>query len=486
MKQQPKNFNPSSHEQKSPKYISLKYFIIGIILTILLTAAIVGGGLWYWTHQSSDAHIQKNAKKLSDVYEIIASDYYKNTDKDALLDDAIKGMTKSLNDPYTEYMTQEETQSFNEDVSGDFVGIGAEMAQKGDRIFIASPIKKAPAEKAGLKAKDELIAVDGQKVKGKSLNSVVKKVRGEKGTKVTLTIKRGEEEKEYTVTRDNIHVESVEYKKNGDIFVFKVNKFQEGTAGELKSTIQKAQQQGAKQILIDLRNNPGGLLDEAVKMANIFLDKGETVVQLEKGKNKQVIKTDGTPLKDIKNLNVSVLINEGSASASEVFAGALRDHKVATIYGQKSFGKGIVQTTREFSDGSLLKFTEMKWLTPNGHYIHGKGIEPDTKVDGADYENMSVIPSNKVIKEGDNSKYVKSIKVGLKALGYNVGSINNRYDARLKEAVQSFQSDYDLNHNGIFNKETNQLFTEKLVEKSTSEDTMLKNTIEQIERKDKQ
>ncbi|PNZ27889.1 serine protease [Staphylococcus rostri] len=471
-----------NHSKKSgtPKYIPLKHFVVSIILTIILTALFIILGMWFWKHSTTDPTIDKNAEKLGDVYKVIATDYYKNTDKDALLNDAIKGMTKSLNDPYTEYMTKEETETFNEDVSGDFVGIGAEMEQKDEHIYIASPIKDAPAEKAGIQPKDELIAVDGHKVKGKQLNEIVKEVRGKKGSKVKLTIKRGGELKDFTVTRDTIHVDSVKHEKHGNTHVFKVNKFQEGTANELKTAIEKAQRQGAKNLLIDLRNNPGGLLDEAVKMANLFVDQNETVVQLEKGKDRQAIRTDQAPLKGIKDLNVAILINEGSASASEVFTGALKDHHIAKVYGQKSFGKGIVQTTREFSDGSLLKFTEMKWLTPDGHYIHGKGIQPDVKVEGAAYENMTVIPSDKTFKVGDQSKYIKSVKIGLDALGYNVGQINENFDTTLESAIQSFQADNKLENDGTFNRETNQKMTEQLVKKASEEDVMLNRTLEQL------
>lgn len=183
----------------------------------------------------------------------------------------------------------------------------------------------------------------------------------------------------------------------------------------------------------------------------------------------------------MKDLKVSILLNEGSASASEVFAGALHDHKVAKIYGEKSFGKGIVQTTREFEDGSLLKFTEMKWLTPNGHYIHGKGIQPDIPVKGADYENISVIPTKTTYHQGQEDKHVKSIKIGLKALGYDVGTIDEHYNAQLTTAVKQFQQKNDLTANGMFNKETNGVFTERLVEKASSEDLMLEQTLKKVE-----
>lgn len=465
---------------KGKKYLTLSQFIIGIILTVILTTLIVIGGMYLWHQNAQDQKVTANSEKLGKVYETLANDYYKSPNKDKLLENAIKGMTKGLNDPYTEYIDKDKTKAFNEDVTGDFVGIGAEMQQKGNNIMITSPMKASPAEKAGLKPKDILKAIDGKSVKGKSLNEIIPNIRGEKGTDVTLTIQRGSETKDFTVTRDTIHVRSVEVEQKDKVTVFKVNKFQEGTSAELKSAIQKAQKSGAKKIIIDLRNNPGGLLDEAVKMSNIFLKKDTTVLYLEKGKQQEAMKTSNEPLDNISDLDISLLVNEGSASASEIFAGAMKDHNIAKIYGTKTFGKGIVQTTRELEDGSILKFTEMKWLTPNKHYIHGKGIQPDVKIDSSDFENLHVIPSNQTFKLGDNNEHVKSIKIGLNALNYHTDSQNSQFDNSLQTAIKQFQKSEKLKVTGAFDKETNRKFTERLVEKAHKEDSMLEKTIQHI------
>lgn len=262
-------------------------------------------------------------------------------------------------------------------------------------------------------------------------------------------------------------------RKKGNIAVFTITKFQQNTAGELKSAIIKAHDAGVRNIILDLRNNPGGLLDEAVKMANIFIDKGQTVVQLEKGNDKEAIKTSNDALKDVKDMKVSILVNEGSASASEVFTGAMKDHHKAKVYGSKTFGKGIVQTTRELKDGSLLKYTQMKWLTPDDHYIHGKGIRPDVTIDSPKYQSLSVIPSDKTYSVGDNNKNVKSIKIGLDALGYYNGDESNQFDNQLANAIKLFQSDNQLSETGKFDTKTNEKFTQLLVEKSNKEDTVL-------------
>lgn len=215
-------------------------------------------------------------------------------------------------------------------------------------------------------------------------------------------------------------------------------------------------------------------------MANIFIDKDKTVVQLQKGDDKQQLKTENDPLKEAKDMKVSILINEGSASASEVFTGALKDYHKAKVYGSKSFGKGIVQTTREFDDGSLLKYTEMKWLTPDGHYIHGKGIQPDVKIETPKYQSLNVIPNKKTYKIGDESKHVKTMKIGLTALGFKVDNESKTFDSSLESAIKKFQEDNNLKVTGEFDKETNDKFTLKLVEKSNKNDTVLDKLIKKL------
>ena len=325
-------------------------------------------------------------------------------------------------------MTAEETKQFNEGVSGDFVGIGAEMQKKNEQISVTSPMKDSPAEKAGIQPKDIVTQVNHHSVVGKPLDQVVKMVRGKKGTYVTLTIKRGSQEKDIKIKRDTIHVKSVEY----------------------------------------------------VKMANIFIDKGNTVVQLEKGKDKEELKTSNQALKQAKDMKVSILVNEGSASASEVFTGAMKDYHKAKVYGSKTFGKGIVQTTREFSDGSLIKYTEMKWLTPDGHYIHGKGIRPDVSISTPKYQSLNVIPDNKTYHQGEKDKNVKTMKIGLKALGYPIDNETNIFDEQLESAIKTFQQDNNLKVNGNFDKKTNDKFTEKLVEKANKKDTVLNDLLNKL------
>ncbi|MBF7017123.1 S41 family peptidase [Staphylococcus durrellii] len=471
-----------SNQQKRHVHFKLRTFIVMLIGIIVITAGVTVFATIAISHWASGLNSEQRAsvKKIEQAYKTLDKEYYEPTDSKKLSDAAIKGMVSKLHDPYSDYMTKEQTKSFNEDVSGDFVGIGAEMQKKHNTIQITSPMKGSPAEKAGIKPKDIVTKVNGKSVEGKPLEDVVKQVRGKKGTRVTLTVERSSQHHDISIKRDTIHVKSVEYNKHGHIGVFTINKFQSGTSAELKSKIIKAHKQGVKNIVLDLRNNPGGLLNEAVKMANIFIDKNKAVVSLEKGKHKESIKAPNDALKEAKDMNVAILVNKGSASSSEVFTGAMKDYHKAKIYGTTTFGKGIVQTTKEFKDGSLLKYTELKWLTPHKHYIHGKGIKPNVEIKEPEYQSLTVIPDKTAYQLHDNNKNIKSIKIGLKALGYNVSNKSTNFDSELQQSIKSFQQKNNLSTTGKFDKETNDKFTLQLVQKANKEDTVLDKVLKQL------
>lgn len=319
------------------------------------------------------------------VWSILQDKYVDKSKLDAreLFYGAIDGMLAATGDPYTTFFSPKENQEFNEDISGTFEGIGAEMGIKDDVITIIAPLEGMPAEKAGLLAGDKILKIDGVNSSGYSLDEAVKHIRGPKGTSVQLTIFReGEEEaREVTVPRDVILVKSVrfEMKDNGVAYI-RVSRFGDDTSREFKEAVAQTLAKKASGLVIDLRNNPGGFLDTAVDMASQMLPAGKVVVMEEDGAGKRKeIKARGGDV--LSALPTVVLINQGSASASEILSGALRDNREnVVLVGKKSFGKGSVQELVSVSQDTAVKITVARWLTPAGKQIHNVGIPADVEV----------------------------------------------------------------------------------------------------------
>jgi len=306
---------------------------------------------------------------------------------------AIKGMVASLEDPYTFFLTPEENKQSKDDLGGKFEGIGAQLGLKDGRIVIVAPLKNSPAEKAGVTAGDFINKVNDESTKGWNLTQAVNKIRGPKGTKVKLTLERGSSQLVVEITRSEIIVSSIELSYESPIScssncpkiaLLKINQFGDDTNEEWDKAVDEIQNKWRKQeisgMVLDLRDNPGGYLDSAVYLASEFLPLGKQIIRQEKTDNdsKDYRVTRVGRLKDIP---LAILINRGSASASEILAGALRDHKRATLIGEKSFGKGSVQEAIELKDGAGLHVTVAKWILPNGDWINSKGIEPNIKVE---------------------------------------------------------------------------------------------------------
>lgn len=297
---------------------------------------------------------------------------------------AIKGMVASLDDQYTFFLTPEENDQSKSDLEGKFEGIGAQLGLKDGRIIIVAPLKNSPAEKSGVRAGDFINKVDGKSTQKWTLPEAVSHIRGEKGTKVNLTLERSEKEFDVSIIRDQIIVSSVELKFIGNIAHLKVNQFGENTNSEWdKAVIQvdsKFRNNEIKGLVLDLRDNPGGYLESSVYLAGEFLEKGELVVKQE---------STVTPSREyfaqrtgkLTGIPMVVLINKGSASASEILAGSLRDNNKTLLIGEKSFGKGSVQEAIDLSGGAGLHVTVAKWILPGGDWINGKGIEPKIAIE---------------------------------------------------------------------------------------------------------
>ena len=384
-----------------------KYLLIPAV--IVLAILIFGVGFYFGKTQQvkptpSDTIIinrelgQPEAVDFSLFWQVLKSieeNYVdsKKIDYKKILYGAISGMADSLNDPYTVFMEPEKTESFVESVEsgGSFEGVGMELGIKGGTLTVIAPLEGTPAMKAGIKAGDKILRIDDKVTNDLLLEEAVNLIRGKKGTKVVLLISRRElqEPKEITIIRDTIQVPIIKWEMLNDIAYIKIYQFTGNLPGkfrEIAYTIIKAE---PKKIILDLRNNPGGYLESAVDIASWFIPQGEIVAIEDYGKEETQKKYRSKGYKGLSDLETIVLINKGSASASEIVAGALRDDKKIKLVGEKSFGKGLIQSLERFQDGSSLKVTIAKWLTPSGLSISDEGLNPDVEVvlSDEDYDN---------------------------------------------------------------------------------------------------
>jgi len=363
-------------------------------------------------------------QQLAAVFNMVKSDYVEPIDEKKLITDAISGMVNSL-DPHSQYFDKKSFKEFREGTAGRFVGVGIEITQEDGLIKVVSPIEGSPAFRAGLKTNDLITRVDDTAVKGLSLNEAVKRMRGEPNTKVTLTIFRKDENRTFpvTITREEIRTVSVRGKVMEPGYAWiRLSQFQERTVEDFVRKVEEVykQEPNLKGLVLDLRNDPGGLLDAAVAISAAFLPENVNVVstngQLAESKftykaSPEYYQRRGSPdlLKRLpaalKNVPLVVLVNEGSASASEIVAGAIQDYKRGTIMGNQTFGKGSVQTVRPLGPDTGLKITTARYYTPSGRSIQAKGILPDIMVDETEEGNLF---SALRTREADLEKHLNS------------------------------------------------------------------------------
>jgi len=317
---------------------------------------------------------------LTSLYDTLQSKYDGTLDPAKVLDGARSGLVAAAGDPYTTYLTSQAAKDLNDSLSGTLSGIGIEVGIKNNLLTVIAPVDGTPASKAGLQAGDVIASIDGVDTSSLTLDDAVAKIRGPKGTQVKLVIIRGSNAPmTLTITRDEITVPSVKSStKPSNIGYIQITEFGTDTGDLVQQAAAKFQTAGISKIIIDLRDNPGGYLDQAVEVASQFLPKGEVVVSQRRGST--VLETEHSDGGDLNNAKIVVLINSGSASASEILAGALHDNGRAQLIGETSFGKGSVQEVEELGGGAELKVTVAHWYTPNGVNINKQGIKPDQTV----------------------------------------------------------------------------------------------------------
>lgn len=470
-----------SAENKSG-YIRLKkfHFIMMIFFIIFLSVGITTFALAFGTEKVVTVGTERSEfKKLYTAFDTLNNGYFQKVDQQKLINGAINGMVESLGDPYSDYMSNEEATSFHNTINASFEGIGAEIEEKDGHIVIVSPIKGSPAEKAGLKPNDIILAVNGKSLQGMNSTQAVTLIRGKKGTKVELTIQRpgAQTSVKVPIVRDEIPIQTVYGEMVGkDIAKVQITTFSSNTAKELVTTLNGLQKKGMKGLVLDLRQNPGGLLDQAISISSMFVPKGKVIVkeQDRDGKIKEFpSQNEGNP-----NLPLVVLIDKGSASASEILSAAVSESAGVPLVGEKSFGKGTVQTAQDFPDGSNLKYTIAKWLTPNGNWIHKKGIMPDYPVALPYYASLPIINPDKQLAVSSSSEDVVTAQKMLKAIGFNPGRVDGFYDTKTKAAVEAFQKANKLHVDGVLKGDSTMKLMDLVRVKIEQNDTQLKKAIE--------
>ena len=401
-------------EEENIKHESLYKKIMLIAITAFITFVVTTFAVYtYLTNNpeelatdigsSSTTAYLKKIRKAIDKYYL----WNDEIDEQNLEEGAVQGYVAGLGDKYTEYVPEKDMQEYTENITGSFVGIGIYMIadEKSDRVIVYYPIPGSPAEKAGIKSGDKIVKVNDIEYTAKDFDTISDYIKGEEGTKVNIVIERDKKQLSFEISREKINTNPITIKKlDNGIGYLSLPSFDDETSKDFKEKVEELQKQGAKSLIIDLRNNGGGIVDEATKIADYILDKGDTIIStVDNTGKKEVAFSENKP---IFNMPIVILVNENTASASEILAAALKDYDKATIVGTKTYGKGVIQTFFTLSDGSGLKITTAEYYTPKGSTIHEVGVTPDEVVElPKDVDNIYAV------SEKDDTQLKKAIKI---------------------------------------------------------------------------
>nr|WP_142315192.1 S41 family peptidase [Bacillus pseudomycoides] len=456
--------------------------IIGMIAAFLIGAGGMFAGMYMFginpsymaqtiTGDSAGTK-QGDLAKINEAYALIDSRYVEDVKDEKLVEGAIQGMLSTLKDPYSTYMDKETAKQFTESLDPELEGIGAEVNKTDGKLIIVSPIKGSPAEKAGIKPNDQILSVNGNSVKDLSREEAVLKIRGKQGTDVTLEIKRSgvADPLEFKIKREKIPIftvfSSVKKEKEKNIGYIQITSFSENTAKEFKDQLKELEKKDIKGLVIDVRGNPGGYLNSVQDILGLIMTDKKPMMQVEQRNGEK--KKFSTALKERKSYPISVLIDKGSASASEILAGALKEGEGYDLVGEKTFGKGTVQQAVPFKDGSNIKLTMFKWLTPDGNWIHKKGIAPTVEVKQPDYYHATPIQIEKTLSYNSNDVQVKHAQEMLKSLGYVPGREDGYFSKETESALKAFQNANEIEMTGQLDKKTAEAIQNKIIEKIRS------------------
>lgn len=457
----------------------------GLALIISIIAAFVIGfgsafGTIFFTSISSKNSSSNDLQRFMTVYNDINNNYYKKVNSHKLINSAIDGMVSTLDDPYTEYISTDNYESFNDNISGNITGIGVVVSHSDTGMTVVSVVDNSPAKKAGLKPKDIITKIDNKDTSKMSLKESSNAIRGKIGTSVKLTVKRQSKTFVKTVTRKKIEVSSVSHSVNAkdkSVGYIQITEFTNKTAKDLKKNLKALDNKKIKKVIIDLRSNPGGQLDQVTLAASMFLKNGSKILSTQ-DRNKEVVtyKAKASDNGGYKfNKPVVLLVDGNTASAAEVFTAALNENIKTPIVGMKTFGKGIVQTVAPVDNTSEFKFTTSKWLTPKNNWIHHKGIKPtyEVKYNKNAYINFT---NKKTYKLGDTNSDVKNARRALTALGYPLED-DDKLDNDTVNALKEFQNANNLQVSGDLDVKTKDALISGVAQKLQDNDPMLEKAL---------
>ncbi|WP_062354208.1 S41 family peptidase [Bacillus kwashiorkori] len=452
------------------------HLVIAVILSLLIGSAGTYTSMSWFNNQAKKDQpnnfyrpMEKSEvdfTKVKRAYEVIKNGYVEDVDRKQLIDGAVQGMLSTLEDPYSVYMDEEKSVQFNQSLDSSFEGIGAEIGEVEGKIIILSPYKNSPAEKAGLKPYDQILQIDGEDVTNFDLLDVTLKIRGKKGTAVSLVIRREGITSPITieVIRDMIPIETV-YSQLFDsgqdrIGYIEITSFSRDTGKDFSHHLKQLEKKEITGLIIDVRGNPGGLLPTVEEIASQLVTSKKPILQIEqRNGNRESIHSK---LKKKKDYPMVVLTDKGSASASEILAAALQEGEGYPVIGENSFGKGTVQQQFDLGDNSHIKLTLLKWLTPDGNWIHGKGIVPDIPIKQADLYHLHPLQIDTALKRDMNNEQVKYAQLILKSIGFEPGRTDGYFSETTEYAVKAFQQEVNLSSNGIIDQVTANAMEEKV------------------------
>ena len=398
----------NDNKNKERELYTSKEVIIVMIFSIGIGILMCFGGISIITGKNYLA-VTKDLKKVVDTYYAIVDNYYGELDRDKLIDGAVEGMISSVGDTFTSYSDTDSTSSFDETINGSYEGIGCTVATLEDgTISVIDMFEDSPSYKAGLKVGDIILKVDGESYEGKNSNDISNYIKNSGKSKVVLTVKRNNEEKDISINLSKVEIPHVSGKvieqDSKKVGYIKISLFASNSYKQFKNKLGELEKSNIDDLIIDVRDNSGGYLSSVTDICNLFLDKGKVIYQLEDSKGK-VKKKDTT--KEKRKYDIVVLINGGSASASEILASAIKESYGGDIVGTNSYGKGTVQQTKKLLDGSMIKYTTQKWLTPDGNSINGVGVTPTKVVElNEEYFNNPTTENDNQLQEFNSKSWI--------------------------------------------------------------------------------